>query len=57
MRLDMLDLEQKIQRVKVHLEIMLKTQDGSMVLRFTQYTYNISYTQKPRNEKLLTIEA
>jgi len=56
--------QEKTQEVKrdmqVHLEKMLKTQDGSTVLTYTQFTYKISFThtkKKPRNEKILTIEA
>ena len=34
---------------KVHLKMVLKTQDGSTVLTYTQFTYNISFTHTKKN--------
>jgi len=33
-----------MEHVQGHLKMMLETQDGSTVLTFTQFTYNISFT-------------
>jgi len=45
--------QEKTQEVKrdmqVHLEKMLKTQDGSTVLTYTQFTYKISFTHTKKN--------